>query len=187
MEKQRPLTPLRPIVPGPPLALHLKPAAVGPRIAAALIDIIVVSILSYVVCLPFFKLLHLQQAEELLKTQMVQLQKDPSALDPDLLSTLLPVFFGVCVLALVLLLLMHAYYIYFESTSGQTPGKKVLGLRVVNLEGGRITRRQAAYREMLRWYLDGLFLFPAFIAMYSNPRRQRVGDILAKTMVIEVV
>jgi uncharacterized RDD family membrane protein YckC len=185
MQNPKPITPLKPRRPLP--SVHsTKPAAVGARIGAALIDIIIVSILSYMICLPFFKILHLQQAEELLKSQMAQLQKDPSALDPELLSTLLPILFGVSVLALVLLFLMHAYYIYFESTSGQTPGKKVLGLRVVNLEGGPITRKQAVYREMIRWYLDGLFLFPAFIAIYSTPKRQRVGDLLAKTMVVEV-
>lgn len=164
----------------------LQPAEISPRIGAALIDIVIVSILSYVVCLPFFKILHIQQAEDMLKNQMVQLQKDPSAVDPELLATLLPILFGVSLLALVLLFLMHAYYVYFESTSGQTPGKKALGLRVVDLNGGPITRKQAVYREMIRWYVDGLFIFPAFIAMSSTPRRQRVGDILAKTMVVKV-
>jgi len=95
--------------------------------------------------------------------------------------------FIVMIVLLVILLATHAYYVYFESSaSGQTPGKKALGLRVVDLNGQPITRTQALYREMIRWYVDGLFIFPAVIAIFSTPRRQRVGDILAKTMVIEV-
>jgi uncharacterized RDD family membrane protein YckC len=164
----------------------LKPAEVFPRIGAAVIDIVIVSVLSYIVCIPFMKLLNFEKSEAVLKEQMLQMQRDPMMVDPEILQSLLPMAFGICVLALVLLMLMHAYYVYFESTSGQTPGKKILGLRVVNLEGGPITQKQAIYREMVRWYFDGLFLFPAFIAMASTPMRQRVGDILAKTMVVEV-
>jgi uncharacterized RDD family membrane protein YckC len=164
----------------------MKPASVGPRIGAALIDIALISLVSYVICIPVFRFMHFDEKEKILERQLFQMQQDPLSVDPSIVQSLMGFTLVACGLALLLLIAMHAYYVYFETTSGQTPGKKILGLRVVDLEGRPITQKQAVYREILRWYFDGLFIFPAFIAMYATSRRQRVGDIVAKTMVIDV-
>ncbi|MCD8352607.1 MAG: Maf family nucleotide pyrophosphatase [Planctomycetaceae bacterium] len=75
-----------------------------------------------------------------------------------------------------------------EGLYGCTPGKYLAGLRVRSVLGGPPTMVQAAVRNLFR----GIDMYPlgiAFpgllgaIATFFNPKRQRVGDIFAATMV----
>ena len=152
----------------------MKPASIGARISAAIMDLLFVSFLSYMVTIPIF---HFVDLEIVLREAGERAQEGE-----------IPVGFLVGILGLVLLMgfLTHGYYMYFESTSGQTPGKKILGLRVVNMDGGPITRQQALSRELIRWYIDALFLPAALISMATSVRRQRIGDRWAKTQVVQV-
>lgn len=68
---------------------------------------------------------------------------------------------------------------------GQTLGKKVLRLRVVDAQGLRLQFSQIAIRNLLR-FVDAL---PAFylvggVACLLNRRGQRLGDVAANTVVI---
>jgi len=76
---------------------------------------------------------------------------------------------------------------FFETVwHGQTPGKRLLGIRVVSTEGQPINSFQAVIRNLLR-IAD---LQPitcggvAFIVMMCNKRFQRFGDLVCGTMVI---
>lgn len=70
--------------------------------------------------------------------------------------------------------------------NGQTPGKRITGLRVLTVEGQPINGLQAVMRNLLRavdafpfWlYLVGL------IASMSNRRYQRLGDLVCRTVVV---
>jgi uncharacterized RDD family membrane protein YckC len=83
-------------------------------------------------------------------------------------------------LALVLL-----YYFAAEATSGQTVGKRLLGLRVVRTDGSRPSVGAIAGRTLLRIvdWLPLLYLVGFVVALATGPRRQRVGDLAAKTVV----
>jgi uncharacterized RDD family membrane protein YckC len=68
---------------------------------------------------------------------------------------------------------------------GQTVGKRVLRLRVVDAQGLRLQFSQVVLRNLLR-FLDAL---PAFylvggVASLVNPRAQRLGDLVANTIVV---
>lgn len=66
--------------------------------------------------------------------------------------------------------------------NGRTPGKAVMGLRVVTVEGGPISFRHAMVRGLLQ-----LVELPLGIAVFialGNPRSQRLGDLAAGTFVI---
>lgn len=69
---------------------------------------------------------------------------------------------------------------------GATPGMWVLGLRVVALRGGP----PSVWDYLVRWFLfavDGLLLgLVAGVSIAVTPRRQRVGDLLARTVVVRV-
>ncbi len=83
--------------------------------------------------------------------------------------------------ALVLL-----YYFAFEAAIGQTIGKRLLGLRVVRVDGSRPSAAAIAVRTLLR-IVDGLpFLYlVGFITMLATgTRRQRLGDLAAGTRVV---
>jgi uncharacterized RDD family membrane protein YckC len=89
---------------------------------------------------------------------------------------------------LFLLLLFVAQWLYFvicEARWGRSPGKKWLGLRVVTTSGRPIGWRAAALRNLLRaadllpvGYLIGV------VSMAVSSRFQRLGDLVAGTMVI---
>lgn len=70
---------------------------------------------------------------------------------------------------------------------GQTPGKRVLRLRVVDAEGLKLQFNQVVTRNLLRAVdsLPGLY-FVGGIACLLSPRCQRLGDLAANTVVIRM-
>ncbi len=68
---------------------------------------------------------------------------------------------------------------------GQTVGKRLLGLRVVEASGLRLRPSQIIVRNLLRFVdlLPGLYLVGGVCCVLSN-RRQRLGDIAAGNIVI---
>jgi uncharacterized RDD family membrane protein YckC len=68
---------------------------------------------------------------------------------------------------------------------GQTIGKRLLGLRVVEANGLRLRPSQIVVRNLLRFadLLPGLYLIGGVCCVLSS-RRQRLGDIAAGTIVI---
>ena len=78
------------------------------------------------------------------------------------------------------------YGIFFEWTwRGQTIGKKLLRLRVVDVEGMRLQFNQIVVRNLLR-FVDALpaFYFVGGLTCWLNSRCQRLGDLAANTVVI---
>ncbi|MFC1937605.1 RDD family protein [Chloroflexota bacterium] len=87
-------------------------------------------------------------------------------------------------ICLVFLFVIFAYFILMEAYAGWTVGKKMLGMKVMDGEGGRIGLYKATVRNLLR-LVDGL---PAFnilgiILIATSPGEQRFGDRIAKTYV----
>jgi uncharacterized RDD family membrane protein YckC len=78
------------------------------------------------------------------------------------------------------------YGIFFEWTwRGQTIGKRLFRLRVVDVEGMRLQFNQIVVRNLLR-FVDELpaFYFVGGVACWLNSKCQRLGDIAANTVVI---
>ena len=87
---------------------------------------------------------------------------------------------------LVILALLFGYYMVTETVWNQTIGKRVLGIRVVSADGSKPTPGAILIRTVLR-IVDAFpaFYLVGFISMYATgSRRQRVGDIAAKTRVV---
>lgn len=82
--------------------------------------------------------------------------------------------------------ILWGYYLLFELIwSGQSPGKRLFGLRVVR-EGGRpITFAASAVRNLIR-LIDFLPLFYGIgtVAMFADRRDRRLGDLAAGTLVV---
>ncbi|HEX9048638.1 MAG TPA: RDD family protein [Verrucomicrobiae bacterium] len=68
---------------------------------------------------------------------------------------------------------------------GQTIGKRLLRLRVVDVEGMRLQFNQIVVRNLLR-FVDSLpvFYFVGGVTCWFNAKCQRLGDIAANTVVI---
>jgi uncharacterized RDD family membrane protein YckC len=78
------------------------------------------------------------------------------------------------------------YYFVSESTWSQTLGKRVLGLRVERSGGGAPDERAVALRTVLR-VVDGIafYLVGLLVMLRSGERRQRLGDVVAGTVVVD--
>jgi len=82
-------------------------------------------------------------------------------------------------------LIYLGYYTYFEGTRGQTVGKMVTKIKVVREDGGEIDIKAAFVRNILR-IIDGLFIYlVGAIFIWRSSKKQRLGDRMAKTVVIK--
>jgi uncharacterized RDD family membrane protein YckC len=87
---------------------------------------------------------------------------------------------GSC-LSLVLAL---AYYTVMEVMMGGTAGKLATGLQVVKEDGSPITWQEGIIRTLLR-IVDGFLVYlVAAILVWTSPTKQRLGDRVAKTLVV---
>ena len=84
-------------------------------------------------------------------------------------------------------LLDWLYPVVFEAgRRGATPGKRLMGLRVVQASGSPVTIGQAVVRNFLR-FIDSMPLFTYAFGMASclaSKRFQRLGDLAAGTVVV---
>jgi uncharacterized RDD family membrane protein YckC len=123
--------------------------------------------------------------------------------------------YDISALRLLLLLPIMIYHIVMEiTTNGQSIGKKIMNIRVVNENGGRPGISQFIIRWLLRlsdfwilWLVYYLlsnpdlsqnmettfliivvlaFLITDIVLVVSSKKGQRIGDILAKTILIRI-
>lgn len=80
------------------------------------------------------------------------------------------------------------YPVAFEVLArGQTPGKRAVGLRVVNLDGTPVVPSASVVRNLLLAAdLLPFFYLTGVVAMLCNARFQRLGDLAAGTLVVHV-
>ncbi|MFN2529959.1 MAG: RDD family protein [Pyrinomonadaceae bacterium] len=91
------------------------------------------------------------------------------------------------VLILVIFLIFSGYFAFFEWIwSGQTPGKRWLKLRVIREDGRPITFWEATVRNLLRTFdmMVAPFYSIGLISVFISSRDQRIGDMVAGTVVV---
>src|SRR6266702_852576 len=142
------------------LVLELELAGVGSRIAAAACDAVLLGVL-YVG----------------LGIQLLPTPTRGDAVGP--WSTL-----AAIVLILTIFLLFWGYFLLFEALNhGRTPGKRLMGIRVVMDTGHPITFAAAAVRNLIR-VVDGFpFGLVGLAFVLFHPQNKRLGDIVAGTVV----
>jgi len=78
------------------------------------------------------------------------------------------------------------YDVLFETLgTGRTPGKRLMGLRVLRSGGEPVGLRASVVRNLLR-LIDGIPLsyIPGTVAILATKRNQRLGDLAAGTIVV---
>lgn len=105
-------------------------------------------------------------------------------IDPDSIekttSSLLVSYYGTTVVMNLF------YFTYFHGTTGQTLGKRLLGLKVVRLSGEPMTLGTA----FLRWVgyiVSGVVFYLGFLWIAFDARKQGWHDKIAGTCVVRVV
>jgi uncharacterized RDD family membrane protein YckC len=102
---------------------------------------------------------------------------------------------GFAVAMLLTFVVQWCYFMLFEWLwHGQTPGKRIVGIRAIDMQGSGISLGQAAVRNVLR-VVDGLpLLVPdvvppllygvGFLVAACNRDQRRLGDLAAGTLVV---
>jgi uncharacterized RDD family membrane protein YckC len=89
-------------------------------------------------------------------------------------------------LFLAYFLIYNAYFAVFEALwNGQTPGKRVIGLRVISTTGRPISVFEAILRNVVRIadQLPGIYAI-GIVSIFVTERNQRLGDLAAGTVVV---
>jgi len=148
-----------PIVTGEAVAVEIRTAGIGSRGIALLVDALI-------------------QTAVALVLGLVLLRRLPG--DAAAIATVALVFY---------VLLVLGYPVGFETLwRGRTPGKAVMGLRVVRDDGGPIRFRHAFVRGLVGVVVDrpGVsFMLLALVPMLVTVRNKRLGDIAAGTVVVQ--
>jgi uncharacterized RDD family membrane protein YckC len=76
-----------------------------------------------------------------------------------------------------------AYFATFWSTTGQTPGDRVMQIRVSRADGDRLSVRRSVFR-LGCLVLAAIPLFAGFLPILFDDRRRGVHDMLAGTVVV---
>lgn len=86
----------------------------------------------------------------------------------------------------VMWLLGLIYFTYFEGTSGQTFGKEFTHIKVIKENGTKCDFGSALVRNILRIvdHLPFLYIL-GIILIAATEKKQRLGDMLAKTIVVK--
>ena len=92
----------------------------------------------------------------------------------------------LAVLVITVFLLFYGYFMGFEAFwHGQTPGKRLVGLRVLSVTGRPAGIGEAILRNLLRVVdqLPGVYAI-GILTMLISSRHQRLGDLAAGTVVV---
>ena len=92
----------------------------------------------------------------------------------------------MAIIILVPFLLQWGYFTLFEAFwNGQTPGKRVAKIRVIQQSGRATTLFESLARNLVR-FIDFLPLYyvVGVISIFVTSRNQRLGDLVAGTLVI---
>jgi uncharacterized RDD family membrane protein YckC len=91
----------------------------------------------------------------------------------------------VAVTILFLFLLYFGYFIAFEVLwNGQTPGKRLIGIRVVRDGGYPVTFMDVVVRNFIRVIEFALAYIPSIVSALISSQNKRLGDLAAGTIVV---
>ena len=99
------------------------------------------------------------------------------------IKSLLSGLFSPTALFIYAFIFIVIYNTFFISIAGQTPGKALMGIRVVPLVGGKVSIWRAFLRY-LGYYLSGGVFFLGFLWILIDDRRMGWHDKIARTCVI---
>lgn len=92
----------------------------------------------------------------------------------------------VAIIAFGFFLLFYGYFAIFEILwNGQTPGKRIIGIRVIKDSGRPLTVAESIGRNLLRIVdqLPGFYALGMIVALL-NSRNKRIGDLVAGSLVV---
>jgi uncharacterized RDD family membrane protein YckC len=149
----------------------MTPARFGRRYIAFLLDIIFLELLGIFATMPLVNQTNQDLTKILVRAVTVgEISQEATWL--------------VALYTLVLSVLWSMYFVGFTATCGQTPGKRIMGLRVVNEDGTPVDWNTAANRFFIGYSISILPLGLGFYWALVDKNNQAWHDKIAGTLVI---
>jgi uncharacterized RDD family membrane protein YckC len=96
------------------------------------------------------------------------------------------VILGQCAAIIVCLLVVGAYFILLDASEKQgTWGKQIVGIKVTDLEGRRISRGRAAGRFCAKYFLSNCTFGIAFLMPLFTEKKQTLHDMISGCLAIK--
>ena len=143
-----------------------EPAGFWIRFAAYLIDSIIISVMMGIIWVP---------------TTFLTMRSAMSESGPGPLAAILPFLAFLLTMAASL-----GYVLWFWATKGATPGKKMLGLRIVRDDGEEPLGWGTAFMRLIGYMVSGFILYIGFLMIAFNPDKMGLHDKIAKTRVLKI-
>ncbi len=158
-------------------AAHLKRAGFWPRLAAFIIDSAILCALVFGLMMPFLAFMLLTG----MPTDDAANEAWFYALSPVMKLLFLGTVFTVLPAFLVVI---FGYYFVIEGRFGRTPGKALMGLRVLKTDGTKIGYKEAILRNLSKYNNVLIVVDVLIMLIFFNRERQRGCDRIADTMVV---
>lgn len=156
-------------------AVNLRRAGFWSRLAAFIIDNVVMAVVMLIMIMPLV-ILFLPVSATLGNTGNAGQN----------LLTLAALIAMMIIVAISIIVFVLGYYIVLEGHFGYTPGKYVMGLRVLKADGTKIGYKESFLRNLPK-YFDNLIIIDVLIMLvFFSKEKQRGFDRIANTMVIHV-
>lgn len=143
-----------------------EPAGFWIRFVAYLIDSVIISVLMGVIWAP---------------TMFLTMRSAMSEGGPGPLAAILPFLAFLLSTAASL-----GYVLWFWATKGATPGKKMMGLRIVREDGEEPLGWGTAFMRIVGYMVSGFILYIGFLMIAFNPDKMGLHDKIAKTRVLKI-
>lgn len=154
-----------------PLSSEMAKAGFWRRLPAFLIDTILLQILKVIILFPLKANLGIDETSFASIEDIIQ----------DFESFVIYGFFSI----IVYVIISGFYFTLFYGSTGQSIGKKIMGLKVVSAAGGAMTYKKAFIRY-IGYLISEIPLFLGFIWIAFDKDKQGWHDKIAKTYVVKV-
>jgi uncharacterized RDD family membrane protein YckC len=158
-------------------AVNLKRAGFWPRLAAFIIDSAILCGLVFIIMSPiiaFILFTGMPTEDAANEAWFYGLSSGMKLLFLVTVATVLPAF----------LIVILGYYFVIEGHFGRTPGKALLGLRVLRSDGTKIGYKEAILRNLAK-YNNVLIVIDALLMLiFFSREKQRGSDRIADTIVV---
>lgn len=143
-----------------------EPAGFWIRFLAYVIDSVIISVLMGIIWAP---------------TMFLTMRSAMSEGGPGPLAAILPFLSFLLTMAASL-----GYILWFWANKGATPGKKMLGLRIVREDGEEPLGWGTAFMRLVGYMVSGFILYIGFLMIAFSPDKMGLHDKIAKTRVLKI-
>ncbi|HTI72938.1 MAG TPA: RDD family protein [Candidatus Limnocylindria bacterium] len=165
----------------PPTVQVIYPAGFGVRFAAYSIDWVITFTMSRLLLWPWDK--EITDATKLTSQYADMFWKDPASLPMP--TETLPPMLTIMASLIAIAAMSLTYYVGFNGRYGRTPGKFLLGLKIINQDGSDLNYRQAFARYAAE-LLSVMSFGYGYLRIMLTPTHEALHDLVAKTRVIHL-